>query len=65
MAKHDCDHGWVHVCGGPHAPADKSDTRTLVPVAEGGCVTVRCDQHCSCFAPEGVHDADCARAKKG
>jgi hypothetical protein len=79
-----CDHGWVHLCGGPHdlvleeqdvpvvvdgEPTGET-TRELVsvypeghvperPAAAGGCLTVRCETHCSCFAPDGVHDPDC------
>lgn len=58
----DCDNGWVHLCGGPHEPRDENDDRELVPerpATEGGCLTVRCEIHCSCFAPDGVHDPDC------
>jgi hypothetical protein len=32
------------------------------PAAEGGCQTVRCTVHCSCFGPDGVHDPECALA---
>lgn len=58
-----CDHGWIHTCGGPHAPENDQDTRTLVPIPGPGdapCLTVRCPEHCSCFAPDGVHIEECA-----
>lgn len=35
------------------------------PASEGGCQTVRCQTHCSCFGPDGVHDTDCALATEG
>lgn len=57
----DCDHGWVHLCGGPHDVPD-GDKRKVVAVRspeDGGCQTVRCANHCSCFAPDGEHDLEC------
>ena len=83
-AKSHCDHGWIHVCGGPHdselveqdvpvfdeagKPTGKMErglvSVLITPIAEGGCKTIRCDTHCSCFAPEGVHEDECALAVK-
>ena len=64
MATSCCDNGWKHLCGGPHAvdPGDDREVVPPLPAEEGGCRTVRCDKHCSCFAPDGEHDALCAKA---
>ncbi len=59
----DCDNGWVHICGGPHAVED-GDSREVVPVRapeDGGCVTDPCPNHCCCFAPDGAHVAPCSQ----
>ena len=78
----DCDHGWVHVCGGPHDMVTVTQEvqvrdedgqftgeneivevpQMRTPYAEGGCQTVRCPHHCSCFRPDGVHEPECALA---
>lgn len=68
----DCDNGWTHLCGVQHDREIQVDPETdeLVtgfaegsgPVAVGGCQTVRCETHCSCFFPDGVHHEDCAKA---
>lgn len=33
----------------------------MTPV-EGGCQTVRCKKHCSCFVPDGAHVPECSQA---
>lgn len=35
------------------------------PEDEGGCQTIRCTVHCSCFAPDGEHLEGCALATVG
>lgn len=73
-----CDNGWIHLCGGPHDefttapqtninPATGEEETVEVPVMTNpplptGCQTVRCEVHCSCFAPNFEHQPGCALA---
>jgi hypothetical protein len=70
-----CDNGWRHLCGGTHDLVEREVEYTdpesgevtmrvmpvlSTPIRPEGCATVRCEIHCSCFHPDGVHDEECA-----